>query len=292
MEVYTRCKNGLLSKRPVVFSLGVFDGVHLGHQHLLALGKQRALESDALFAVMTFSNLLSFFSPPEALSIQLTTSLHKRKLLQQAGVDILVEVPFSEELKACSASSFLDLISKMFHIHTWVGGEDLCFGRDCEGNTTYLFKWASDRYVETVFVPRITAFGEDISSTRIRRLVSAGEFSQAGALLGRPYSIKATCSPVDTKDDNGSFGSYRLNTPFLCTPPSGMYAAKAALGEEPGLHDVILCVRENNHVEVQCAEPNNSVRSLPVLFTEVIPHSLIRPSQMGEESLLFLPRTP
>ena len=208
------CDTPLLST-PSVFILGTFDGLHLGHQYLLKQGRLLANGLGLPLSVMTFSYKDSC----------LITSHHKCRLFESLSVDLLIDVPFTKTLKNISANAFVSTLQKMIPVHTWVGGTDLRFGKDREGSCSFLAK-RSD--MKTYFVERLSLEGDIVSSTRIRRLVAAGELSQASSLLGRPYSIVAPSIPYLSNRSG-----YALDVSHLCLPPAGEYEATVSVGGCP-----------------------------------------------------------
>lgn len=234
-----------ITDRPVVFSLGSFDGVHRGHQHLLSQGRQIADERGALFAVLSFSSPpRSLFHPNMPLLLLASTS-HRHRLLEAMGVDIFIEVPFSKELREMSATHFLENLSRMMCLHTWVGGRDLHFGYHGEGTWHFLEQYAAQSGIRTVFIDRINVDGQQISSSRIRSLVLSGAFTGAATLLGRPFSIFAKAFPSRSH-------RRRVTTTNLCLPPVGRYAAKVRRDNSSSWTDSVLFVPQANGVADFC----------------------------------------
>ena len=189
---------------PSVFLLGGFDGLHCGHQYLLRKSRGLANDLGAPLVVMAFSI--------EGAS-HLITSHHKRRLFERFPVDILIEVPLTPSLKNMSAEAFVEALQRMVPIHTWVGGVDLRFGKGREGSCDFLSKRTG---MKTLFLERLCLGGEEVSSTKVRQLVAAGEIARAGLFLGRPYSLMALATPFGQ-------GRYRLDLSDLCLPPAGEY---------------------------------------------------------------------
>ena len=202
MRYYQDFGDKALSLSPAIFSLGFFDGLHLGHQHLLQRGRGLADSLGLPLAVMAFSS-----SEEPAL----VTSYHKRQLFERASVDILIEVPLTKNFKELSAKNFIEKLLRVVPIHTWVAGTDLRFGKDREGSCEFL---AERKDMQTLFIDRLQLDGEGVSSTKVRQLVLAGDLSQASVFLSRPYSFMAPASPC---------GEFEIS--HLCLPPRGDYAA-------------------------------------------------------------------
>ena len=261
-----------LSDSPVIIALGAFDGVHCGHQYLLSCGRKLADDHHALLAVLTFSSLPRMLLAPEEPSYALTSSVHKRQLLEGAGVDILIEVPFSKELMAMEASDFLQTVESMVTIDTWIGGRDLRFGRGGAGNCSFLEKRSEYTGMKTLFFERISASEEIVSSSRIRALVMSGAFSEVHALLGRPYSFMAPCL-------SSGRAVFLLDTSALCLPSDGVYGATVAAAEWRASVDAVLCLHHDDRLPSLC-EVIVDVATLPAIdFLEVTPRIFLSPSK-------------
>lgn len=194
-----------LLSSPSVFILGNFDGLHLGHQYLLNEGRSLAQALDLPLAVMALSK-----------EPTLITSHHKRQLFEELGLDLLIDVPFLDTFKSLSAETFMFKVQQMVPVHTWIGGTDLGFGKDREGSCATL---TARTDMNTHFVDRLCIGGEVVSSSRIRRLVAAGDFSHVSALLGRPYSFIVPFGPILSEPN-----TFALDLSYLCLPPAGEYS--------------------------------------------------------------------
>lgn len=285
------CLNSLVQRRicdrPVIFSLGSFDGVHLGHQYLLSEGKKRAKALDLPFVVLTFSTSPRQLLFPQDPPLLLTSPSHKRRFLEASGVDILIEIPFTEQLMAMDALTFVQAIEVMVSIDTWVGGKDLRFGKNQEGGCTFLERRAERTGMKTVLFDRITVLDEMVSSSRIRTLICSGELSLARALLGRPYSFEAPCLRVENKRLPAHFCTFYIDGSLFCLPPDGVYTATALLGEDRSEVESCLHVLHDNSLSAFCevvVQPPSSLAH-GVEFLEVIPH-LFHPKGSTEQVLL------
>lgn len=183
-----------LTDEPVVVAVGCFDGVHLGHQFLIRTARQIATEQHTLVAAITITPELG--GGGENL---LMSSFERRQLFESMGVDLLFELQLTFSLKLLSAREFIRTLAQMFPIHTWVGGSDMSFGHNREGTAVLLKQLGSEYGFQTLFIDRLCLQGEEISSTRIRRFVEAGDIDRASLFLGRPYvhpSLHKCTDPV------------------------------------------------------------------------------------------------
>jgi riboflavin kinase / FMN adenylyltransferase len=229
-----------LTSASSVFMLGMFDGLHLGHQYLLRQGRNLAQNLGIPLVVMSFSS-------DEELC--LTSLHHKRRLFERFGVNILVDVPFTKVLKDTTADAFVDILQQMIPIHTWVGGVDLRFGKDREGSCDFLVR---RKGIKTLFVDRLLLDGEDISSTKIRRCIASGELAKAAFFLGRPYSLVAPATPVDRH-------TYALDICRPCLPPSGNYSAEVCTEGRPSGFFTTVRIGESCLVSLEGSIPPTAI---------------------------------
>ncbi len=188
-------------------TIGSFDGVHLGHQGLLAALKSKGDHT----TVLTFSNHpLQILKPQSSLGF-LCTLHQKLALLKDCGVDSVIIIPFSEEFASTPFDSFLSRFS-LSHL---VLGEGSAFGKNREGNAENVQAFAEKQQFIAEFLPKVELDGEPISSRRIRAAVATGDFTLANRLLGRTYSVFFPEGKKQTTEPN------------LCLPPNGRYFVKA-----------------------------------------------------------------
>ncbi len=171
-------------------TVGVFDGVHLGHQAivdaLVAAARREGVPSVAL----------TFFPHPTLVlrghrpHYYLTSPEMRARLLDERGVDLVVTQPFDLPFSRLSAGAFLDLLQEHLGARgLWVG-PDFAFGHQRQGNVAYLEAVKEARGFEVHVVPPVTVDGEAVSSTRIRQALAAGEVALAARLLGRLFAVE------------------------------------------------------------------------------------------------------
>jgi len=176
--------------RRAVATVGSFDGVHDGHRTLLDAVKNEAAATGGESVVITFAPHPRIVLET-ASELKLLTSLdEKRLLLEQAGIDNLIVVPFTASFSRTSSEDFIrnDLVRKA-HVATLIVGYNHRFGRDKEGDFAYLDHRHESLGISIRKVDRYAPFGEKISSTTIRALIERGELSHAVRLLGHPYPV-------------------------------------------------------------------------------------------------------
>ena len=177
--------------RPVVLTIGSFDGVHAGHQALLGNVVHRARARGANSAVLTFDPHPRCVVDPAHCPPSITTVEERTSLFAGEGIDRTFIFPFNTETRQWSAEKFCDGIAAAVDLTSVVVGEDFHFGRGREGNVDFLREWGWHRGIEVVVVEPILEGGAEVSSTRIREVVAAGDLVAASRLLGRPFFIDA-----------------------------------------------------------------------------------------------------
>ena len=165
--------------KDLVLCLGFYDGLHLGHQHLI----QKALDEGYPVGVMTF-DLAPAFLLGKKENYSLTSTFDKADFLEDMGVKFLYLMHFDKETLKVTKDEFIDRVLKPLNPRKIFVGEDYNFGVGGEGDAAYL-----RRFFDVEVVPLQKIDNTKISSKKIRQLVEAGEMEQASKLLGRPYRI-------------------------------------------------------------------------------------------------------
>ncbi|MCA0453373.1 MAG: bifunctional riboflavin kinase/FAD synthetase [Chloroflexi bacterium] len=221
-----------LPKQSIV-TIGVFDGVHRGHQHLIKRLVDEAHSSGRLAVVLTF------FPHPDVVIRGLTgryylnTPEQKADLLIGFGVDCVVTHPFNDTVRQVRAADFVDeLLGQLKMSALWVGS-DFAMGYKREGNVPFLREQGAQKGFSVHDVDLIEAQGGIISSSAIRQAVQFGEMEQAKEWLGRAYSV--TGEVVHGEKRGRQIGYPTANTAVwdeLVLPANGIYAGWATLGNE------------------------------------------------------------
>ena len=173
---------------PCVLTIGNFDGVHLGHQAMLAQVRDIADTQSLNPAVMIFEpQPREFFSPATA-PARLTNLAEKQALLSAYGVETLIVAGFDSEFRSLSAQAFADLLALRLNVKALVLGDDFKFGHDRTGDSQFLREYGLD-VTNLHTIVDSTSKAERISSTRVRDLLLTGDIDAANTLLGRDYSI-------------------------------------------------------------------------------------------------------
>ena len=213
------------NNRDTVLTIGVFDGVHLGHCHLLR--RLVALAgSQYLPTVITFTNHPASILRPDFQVQYLTTPAHKIGLIQGQGVKLVVPLEFSRQLASVSAYDFAAALVEHLNIKGLVVGPDFALGRDRQGDATFLKEVGDQMGFWVEGVEPLVVDGVPIKSRRIRDAISRGAVSEVVSLLGRQFSISGTVVAGNRQGRELGFPTANLSLPEdILLPADGIYAS-------------------------------------------------------------------
>ena len=206
----------------IIYALGFFDGVHLGHQALLAKCRELADKHGCQAGVVTFTShpdSLVLGEPPALLN----TSDDRARLLYAYGMDVVKEIPFDRELMTTHWSVFLNSLLAV-GAAGFVCGDDFRFGSGGLGTAKKLTAYCEKRQLPYAIVPEQIMDGERISSTRIRRLFEQGDLENVSRLLGHPHVLTGIVTHGKQLGRTLGFPTANLPVPAeLATPKLGVY---------------------------------------------------------------------
>ncbi len=213
---------------PVCLAIGVFDGVHLGHQAVIGRALEDAKAASGTAVVVTFDpHPIRVMRPRQAPRL-LTSPRHKAQLIAQLGVSELLVLPFTPELSAMPPEEFvLALHAACRPLHEICVGHTWSFGRNRAGNLELLKKMGDRLGFNEVGLPAVEIDGEVVSSTAIRAAVEAGDLARAARLLGRDFAILGTVVHGDHLGRTLGFPTANLSAHNEQFPPNGVYAVEA-----------------------------------------------------------------
>jgi riboflavin kinase/FMN adenylyltransferase len=213
-----------------VATVGTFDGVHCGHQDVLSRLVDRAQSAGQPSLLVTFDPHPLEVINPQAAPLLLTTREEKVALLEPTGLDYLAVLPFTPDLAQYPAVQFVDVILRArFRMVELLIGHDHGFGRGREGDINLLRTLGSTRGFEVDAVPPVvTARGEPVSSTAVRRALASGDLDLARTLLGRDYSVKGRVVAGDARGRLLGYPTLNVDpaAPRKLLPPDGVYAVE------------------------------------------------------------------
>ena len=174
---------------PCVVSIGTFDGVHRGHQYLLAKVRERATKLGLSSLVVTFEPIPVQLFNPDLFKGRLATPERKLELIGACGIDRVLVLPFTREFAKLSPEEFMEqLVKQVQPVELWVGS-DFALGHGRSGNVDRLGEIGSELNLAVNAVDRIDFEEMGVSSSVIRHLIAEGHVEAAERLLGRPYEI-------------------------------------------------------------------------------------------------------
>lgn len=176
-----------------VITIGTFDGVHLGHRAILEELKRLATERNGESVVLTFEpHPRKLLFPDQPLKL-LTPLSQKVALIQEAGIQHVVVIPFTKEFANLSAPEYIEqFLVKNFHPDCIIIGYDHKFGHDRTGDIALLKQYAGAYHYHVDEIPAQLIDAAAVSSTKIRKALNDGHAAEATHMLGRPYSIEGT----------------------------------------------------------------------------------------------------
>ena len=176
--------------RQCVATIGNFDGVHRGHRTILEALKQQAFETGSKICVITFEPQPREFFQKDKAPARLSSLREKLALLEECGVDQVLCLPFTEQLRSLNADEFgIKVLVEGLGIHYLIVGDDFRYGCDRDGDFSHL-EHMGEQHGFDVCDTRTVAFDKSrISSTRIREALRANQMDEARHLLGRPFTM-------------------------------------------------------------------------------------------------------
>lgn len=209
--------------------IGYFDGIHKGHQKLIQAVLQHSKQNGAVPALITFDPDPWAILKKDAQLTHLTTMEERKKIAEALGVECWIILQFTKEMAALSVADFHTRILNPLHLQTLVCGYDFHYAYKGEGNVETLRK-------QTMFqvdvIDEVSDEAEKISSSRIERLLHAGDMEKAMELLTRPYQISGTI--VHGRRNGHKLGfptaNLKMSEPYVC-PKEGVYAGRVQLDD-------------------------------------------------------------
>ena len=216
---------------PLFLAIGVFDGVHLGHQAVISTATSHAHSADGTPLVVTFDpHPVKVLRPHHAPHL-LTATQHKIALIRDLGVEHLLVINFDKKFAATSPEKFVGgLLAHSRPLREICVGHEWSFGKDRSGNLDLLKSLGAQFDFNVVGIAPVMVGGEVVSSTAIRQAVEKGDFPKAAEMLGREYTILGTVTRGDNLGKKIGFPTANLSAHSEQFPPNGVYLAGAWIG--------------------------------------------------------------
>jgi len=214
--------------RKISVAIGMFDGVHLGHQQLIRQAVADAEQHEGRAVVVTFDRHPNSVIAPERVPPLIYSPPQKLRAIAALGVDATVIIPFTPEFSRLPADEFVRALARQFApMHSICVGSTFTFGHRRSGNVALLRQLGDELNFHVHGIAAVSLDQEVVSSTRIREAVRAGELSAASQMLGREYALGSVVARGDELGARLGFPTANLDVAGLLVPPHGVYAAHA-----------------------------------------------------------------
>lgn len=219
-----------LQKLPVALTMGHFDGVHVGHQHILQQLVKKARELKTYSVVVLFepqANEYFALQKKTEIPARLTRFREKVNELTRLGIDKVLCLRFDKTMAALSAEAFLqEIIFYYFDVKYWLAGDDFHFGANRKGDYPFLEKMAHHYQFKLESTPTFSLNGERVSSTLIRAALKSADLKLAAEYLGRPYGLVGRVAKGHQRGRIIGFPTANIHLLRRMSPVLGVFAVK------------------------------------------------------------------
>ena len=214
-------------ERETALTIGVFDGVHQGHQSLIAKLNQKAAAEGLDSGVVTFQHHPRLVIKPHSQITRLTSLQERITLLERIGVKHVVPLSFTPDISQLSAREFVELLRRYLRVRALVIGPDFALGSGKKGDAPALTALGEELNFTVEVVPPVVLNGEAVSSTAIRNALAEGDVKKAGEFLGRHFSLKGQVSKGDSRGKTLGFPTANIvPEQGQALPADGVYAVR------------------------------------------------------------------
>lgn len=214
----------------VCAAIGMFDGVHLGHQQVIRQTIADARQHEAVAVVITFDRHPNVVVAPDRVPPLIYSLSQKLRVIGELGADTALVIPFDREFSERSGEVFIRQLARDFgQIHSLCVGSTFTFGHKRSGNVALLKKLGHELKFIVHGMAAVSLDGQVVSSTRIRDTIRAGNLDAASQMLGRSYVLANKIIRGNQLGRQLGFPTANLDTGDLITPPSGVYVAHASV---------------------------------------------------------------
>lgn len=216
--------------RKVCVAIGVFDGVHLGHQQVIRQTLTDARQHEGVPVVITFDRHPNAVVAPDRVPPMLYSLPQKLRAIESLGVANTLLLRFDRAFSEQTGEQFIRSLACDFgHLHSVCVGSEFTFGHRRSGDVALLKQLGSELHFTVHGLAALALDGQPVSSTRIREAVRTGDLDAASQMLGREYSIAGTVIRGDQLGRKLGFPTANLDVSGLVLPPNGVYAVHARL---------------------------------------------------------------
>jgi riboflavin kinase/FMN adenylyltransferase len=214
--------------RRICLAIGVFDGVHLGHQQIIRQTIADARQHDAIALVITFDRHPNAIVAPARVPPLIYSLPQKLRAIESLGADTLLLIHFDAAFSQQTGEQFIrGLAKELGQIQSLCVGADFVFGHKRGGNVALLKTLGAELKFTVHGMAAVSLDGQTVSSTRIRETIQTGNIDAASQMLGRPYSLAGKIIRGDQLGHQLGFPTANLDTIGLVLPPNGVYTTHA-----------------------------------------------------------------
>src|SRR5882672_7878603 len=233
MQVFHKLEDVPPDFGPTIVSVGNFDGVHRAHQTVLRDIADRARQQNAKSVAVTFEPHPARILRPDSGFKLLTPTPEKLRLLASTGLDAVLLLPFGRDLSLLTPRQFAErILKKKLHACEVHEGYNFHFGHKAAGDVNALTEFGREMGFTVKIFDEMTLRGESVSSSQIRKLLSAGRVSRARHLLGRPFAILSTPGRGRGYGSKYTVPTINLSRYEELVPQDGVYISRTRVGEE------------------------------------------------------------
>ncbi len=217
----------------MLLAIGVFDGVHIGHKHLLSELVRQARQRGLISGVITFRQHPKNVLKAGASRPFLASLPQKIKLLKEQAIEAVITLSFTPELAQLGSYQFISLLRQHLKMQGLVLGPDFALGRNREGDIEALRALSKSLDFSLTVVPHAMLNGEVVSSTAIRSALAAGDMEKVHRMLGRYFSLEGRVITGSGRGAELGFPTANLNiNPQQALPADGIYASQAYIDNQ------------------------------------------------------------
>ena len=209
-----------------VLTIGTYDGIHLGHQALLARLNEHAKERGTAAVLLTFEPMPREFLAPDDPPARLTSLRERWRILSGTGLDYLWLLRFGEALRNLPGEAFAQLVARELRPRLVVVGHDFRFGRNGEATASVLAAAGTRLGFDVDVLAPVMLDGERISSSGVRAALACGDFERARRWLGRPWSMRGRVRPGKRLGRDLGFPTANLPLERRRAPVAGIFAVR------------------------------------------------------------------
>jgi riboflavin kinase / FMN adenylyltransferase len=227
MRIYNNLKD-VPKNEKISLAIGNFDGVHLGHLEII----KKCKKNNGLCTLLTFDVHPREYLYPGFAPRLLTQKHEKYAFLKHIGVDIVIELPFSQYC-AIDPLKFLEILNRELQLDSITIGFNFFFGQNQKGNADLMFWWGRSAGVRINVVPPVIKSGMRASSTIVREFIATGEMWNAFSFLVYPFVVSGPVAEGRRIGRTLNFPTLNLSIPAKIIPPDGVYFTRTVIEKEP-----------------------------------------------------------